>query len=134
MGRATAPGAMTPHWLQLRWPFTLIILGGMATALLLRSSEHPIKLQLQLSFSEPLSLKGTIHHQLHMPEPVQVESRRDIAVKVTEQAPIQVSVTNPTPVQVQVSNPAPIEVKVKQTQPMQVDVDPTAPVKVNMGL
>lgn len=125
---------MDSHWLKLRWPITVLLLGAMAMALLMRSSRHPIQLRLVLSFAEPLSLSGRVQGVLSMPEAVRISPERSLSVQVTEQAPIDLSVSNKTPVQVQVSNPDPIQIKVDEDKPMQVDVDPQGPVKVKVGL
>ena len=125
---------MDPHWLKLRWPITVLALGTMLMALLMRSNQHPIQLRLVLSFAEPLRLSGQVQGVLSMPQPVQMEHHGDVKVKVTEQSPIQLSVNNKTPVQVQVSNPEPIQIKMSEQQPMEVDVDPKAPVNVKIGL
>ena len=100
--------SMNPQWLRLRWPLTVLALGGMATALLMRSSQHPIQLRLVVSFSEPLNLSGKVQSELNMPKPIQVTAPNSVRVQVTEQVPIDLSVRNTTPVQVQVSNPEPI--------------------------
>lgn len=117
---------MDPQWLKLRWPITALVLGGMATGLLVRSSSHPIQLRLVVSFAEPLNLSGRVQGELSMPKPVRLA--------VTEQAPIDLRVRNTTPVQVQVSNPDPININVDEGKPMEVDVEPQAPVNVKVGL
>lgn len=118
---------MDPNWLKLRWPFTLLVLGAMLFALLLRSTKQPIQLHLVLSFAEPLRLSGKV-------EPLQIEAARSFDVRVTDQAPLALSVSNRTPVKVEVSNPDPVQVKVDQAKSMVVDVDPQEPVKVKVGL
>jgi hypothetical protein len=125
---------MDPHWLKLRWPITVLALGAMVTGLLLRTSQHPIKLQLVLSFAEPLKLTGEVKGLLNMPEPVKMQHGGGVKVQVTEQAPVKLSVNNPKPVQVEVSNPNPIQIKMSEEQPMEVDVQPKAPVNVKIGL
>lgn len=125
---------MDPRWLQLRWPITVLALGGMVFAWLMRVSHQPIQVRLVHSFTEPLRLSGQVQGVLKMPDGVQIEPSRSLLVKVAEQAPIDLSVSNKTPVQVQVSNPDPIQIKVDEQQPMQVDITPEAPVKVKLGL
>ncbi|MEY3963442.1 MAG: hypothetical protein RLZZ106_697 [Cyanobacteriota bacterium] len=125
---------MDPHWLKLRWPVTVLALGAMVTALLMRSSQHPIQLQLVLSFAEPLKLAGEVQGILSMPEPVEMRHAGGVKVQVTEQSPVKLSVNNPKPIQVEVSNPNPIQVNMSEEQPMEVDVQPKAPVKVKIGL
>lgn len=130
-----APTArMNPHWLKLRWPVTALALGGMLLAGLVRLSQHPIQVKLEHSFAEPLQLSGKVHGELNMPEPVQIELSRKLAVTVAQQAPIDLSVTNRAPMQVQVRNVDPIQVKVAEDKPIKVDMDPKAPVKVKVGL
>jgi hypothetical protein len=118
---------MDPHWLKLRWPITVLALGGMVVGLLWRSQQDPIQLRLVLSFAEPLRLSGKV-------DPVRLEAPSGFAVKVIEHAPIDLSVTNRTPVKVQMIHPDPIQIKVDQGKPMVVDIDPQAPVKVKLGL
>ncbi|MEY3544860.1 MAG: hypothetical protein RLZZ247_1017 [Cyanobacteriota bacterium] len=125
---------MDPHWLKLRWPVTVLALGAMVTALLMRSSQHPIQLQLVLSFAEPLKLAGEVQGILSMPEPVEMRHAGGVKVQVTEQSPVKLSVNNPKPIQVEVSNPNPIQVNMSEEQPMEVDVQPKAPMKVKIGL
>lgn len=125
---------MEPHWHQLRWPITTLMLGGMAFAGMLHITRHPIEVKLVHTFAEPLRLGGRVKAQLNMPQAVQIEPTRAMTVKVSEQAPIEFSVSNKTPVQVQVSNPDPIQIKVDEDQPMQVDVQPEGSVKVKVGL
>ena len=125
---------MTPHWLKLRWPVTAIALGGMALAGLARLTHHPIRVKLDISFTEPLQLSGKVKGELNMPRAVQIEPTSSLTVKVVEQAPINLSVTNRAALQVQVRNAQPIQVKVDESKPIQVDMDPQAPVKVKVGL
>ena len=91
---------MEPHWLKLRWPLTVLALGAMVMALLMRSSQHPIQLRLVLSFAEPLQLAGRVQGVLSMPNGVKIEPASSLHVRVTEQAPIDLSVNNTSPVKV----------------------------------
>lgn len=128
------PTCMTPHWLNLRWPVTALTLGGMALAGLVRLTHNPIKVKLELNFTEPLQISGKVKGELTMQRAVQFEPTGSLVVKVAEQAPIDLSVTNRTPVQVQIRNAQPIQVKVDESKPIQVDMDPQAPVEVKVGL
>jgi hypothetical protein len=125
---------MEPHWLKLRWPLTVLALGAMVMAVLMRSSQHPIQLRLVLSFAEPLQLAGRVQGVLSMPNGVKIEPASSLHVRVTEQAPIDLSVNNTSPVKVEVSNPQPIELRMGEDKPMELDVQPKAPVNVKIGL
>ncbi|MEN9767254.1 hypothetical protein [Vulcanococcus sp.] len=125
---------MEPHWLKLRWPLTVLALGGMVSGLLLRSSSHPIQLRLQLSFQEPLRLSGSMQHQLTMKDPVLVKATGPLRMDMVHAEPIRVIAKNPDPVQVQMSNTKPIQVQVGEQKPMEVDVQPKGSMKVRIGL
>ena len=125
---------MEPHWLKLRWPLTVLLLGGMAGGLLMRSSSHPIQLRLQVSFQEPLRLSGQMTHKVSMSEPIQVDAPRELRLDMVHAEPIRVIAKNAEPVQVQMSNTKPIQVQVSEQKPMEVDVEPKGSMKVRVGL
>jgi len=125
---------MESHWLKLRWPLTVLLLGGMASALLIRSSSHPIQLRLQVSFQEPLRLSGSMQHNVSVKEPVRVDAPRDLRLDMVHAEPIRVIAKNSEPVQVQMSNTKPIQVQVSEQKPMEVDVEPKGSMKVRLGL
>jgi hypothetical protein len=125
---------MEPHWIKLRWPITVLILGGMASTLLVRISTHPIQLRLNLSFVQPLQVGGELKHSLTMQRPVQVEASSPMDLQVIHEAPMRLKMSHPDPIQVQVSEQKPMEVKVGEDQPMRVDVKPEGSVKVRLGL
>ncbi|MBM5806853.1 MAG: hypothetical protein FJ056_04060 [Cyanobacteria bacterium M_surface_10_m2_179] len=122
---------MTAHWVKLRWPITLVALGGMALTAVVRLGDRPIQVKLMHSFAAPLVLSGQVNGNLTMAKPVQIQP---MAVRVMEHAPMDLNVANTTPVQVQVSNPNPIQIKMDEAKTMQVDVNPQAPAKVKLGL
>jgi len=117
---------MDKHWLDLRWPITVLLLGAMGFVLLARSSKHPIQLRLQVNFDNPLAVGGTMQHELLMQQPVQV--------RMTETAPIQLKMSHPKPIRVEVSEKKPMQVRVGEDQPMEVQVKPEGSVKVRLGL
>ena len=125
---------MDKRWLDLRWPITVLVLGAMGFVLLARSSKHPIQLRLQVSFSNPLAVGGSMTHDLMMKEPVQVETLRDLHVRVKQVAPIQLQMTHPQPVKVEVGQQNAMEVKIEEDKPMEVQVKPEGSVKVRLGL
>ena len=117
---------MDKRWLDLRWPVTVLLLGAMGFVLLARSSRHPIQLRLEVNFSKPVTVAGTLQHDLVMEQPVLVRMR--------EAVPIQLRMTHPKPLNVEVSQKKPMEVQVEEQKPMEVQVQPEGSVKVRLGL
>ena len=117
---------MDKRWLDLRWPVTVLLLGAMGFVLLARSSRHPIQLRLEVSFSKPVTVGGTLQHDLVMEKPVLVRMR--------ETVPIQLRMSHPKPINVEVSEKKPMQVRVGEEKPMEVQVQPEGSVKVRLGL
>ena len=117
---------MDKRWLDLRWPVTVLLLGAMGFVLLARSSRLPIQLRLEVSFSKPVTVGGTLQHDLVMEKPVLVRMR--------ETVPIQLRMSHPKPINVEISEKKPMQVRVGEEKPMEVQVQPEGSVKVRLGL
>ena len=127
---------MDKRWLDLRWPVTVLLLGAMGFVLLARSSRHPIQLRLEVSFSKPVTVGGTLQHDLVMEQPVLVRMREamPVVLRMTHPKPLNVEVGQKKPMEVQVEQQKPMEVQVEEQKPMEVQVQPEGAVKVRLGL